>query len=340
MSALEASHLEALARYLAVQFGAQEVAIGAMTRLHGGASRETFAFDARVDGIEQALILRRDPLDSLLVTERALEFSAYRSFAGTAVPVPRAIALEETGEVIGRPFFVMQRLEGGLAASPIAQDPYGIHREAIGRQFFTILGALHRHPVEGSPLAAVTGIPDPVGAAPDALTHWQGVIEREASEPQPIAAAVIRRLRRSLPPPPQRLSIVHGDYRSGNFLHDDAGRILAVLDWEMAHVGDPLEDLAWAMDPLWAHRSERVGAMVPEAEAIALWEAASGLTADRAALEWWRMFASLKGQAIWISGARAFAAGVNPDPVLAFSGWYCLLEHDAIQADRLVAGRA
>ncbi len=58
--------------------------------------------------------------------------------------------------------------------------------------------------------------------------------------------------------------MVHGDYRSGNFLHDGEGRILAVLDWEMAHIGDPLEDLGWALDPLWRHTEDgRVAGMLP-----------------------------------------------------------------------------
>jgi aminoglycoside phosphotransferase (APT) family kinase protein len=134
------------------------------------------------------------------------------------------------------------------------------------------------------------------------------------------------------------LAIVHGDYRSGNFLHDGAGQILAVLDWEMAHIGDPLEDLAWALDPLWAPVGTDLAAgLIPKSEAIALWEAASGRHFDSAAFEWWALFASLKGLAIWLTSARTFHDGKNTDPVLAFSGWYCAVRHNQNLAHKLTA---
>ena len=110
------------------------------------------------------------------------------------------------------------------------------------------------------------------------------------------------------------------------------------LDWEMAHLGDPLEDLGWAIDPLWAHfETERVGGMLPRAEAIAIWERESGLAADPAALAWWELFNAVKGQGIWTSAAKEYADGGYRDPVLGFSGWYTARRHDKIIADRLVA---
>lgn len=122
----------------------------------------------------------------------------------------------------------------------------------------------------------------------------------------------------------------------GNFLFTPGGDIAAILDWEMAHLGDPLEDLGWALDPLWAHHNPaRPGGMCTHEEAIAHWERASGLTADPQALRWWAMFASLKGLGIWISAAAEVQDGKNTDPVNAFSGWYCLSYHNQIMADRL-----
>jgi aminoglycoside phosphotransferase (APT) family kinase protein len=131
---------------------------------------------------------------------------------------------------------------------------------------------------------------------------------------------------------------VHGDYRSGNFLFDSDGKIRAILDWEMAHLGDPLEDLGWALDPLWAHGDwSRPAGLIARADAIATWEAASGLKADPGALAWWETFASLKGLAIWISAACEYAEGRNTDAVNAFSGWYCLAFHNKVLAERLSA---
>src|SRR6201999_3457195 len=113
------------------------------------------------------------------------------------------------------------------------------------------------------------------------LDRWEKVIDEDEREPQPIARAAIRWLRKHPPPPAQKICVVHGDYRTGNFLHDNQGTIRAVLDWEMAHLGDPLEDLGWALDPLWSHGDpSRPAGTLPRADAIALWEAASGLKAD------------------------------------------------------------
>jgi aminoglycoside phosphotransferase (APT) family kinase protein len=321
---------------------ARDLAITRQFRIHGGASRETFSLDVHYHTahgpVETGLILRRDPPDSLIDTERALEYAAYQSVQGAGVPAPEPILLEQNAHVIGAPFFVMRRIEGGAAASPFQADPYAPHAGAIGAQFFAILGAIHAIDAPRSPLAHVSAAPDPQTAWRRELDYWEHVIDTDEQEPQPIVRAAIRRLRREPPPPPQRLCLVHGDYRNGNFLHDGAGRIIAILDWEMAHVGDPLEDLAWALDPLWSlGRHDLAAGMIPRAHAIAHWEQASGLTFDDRAFAWWSLFASVKGMAIWISSAKAIADGRNTDPVLAFSGWYCTVRHNQSIAERLSA---
>ncbi len=130
--------------------------------------------------------------------------------------------------------------------------------------------------------------------------------------------------------------MAHGDYRSGNFLHDGQGAMVAVLDWEMAHLGDPLEDLGWALDPLWRHNeTHRVAGMLPRDEAIAVWERASGLKVDPVAFAWWELFASVKGQAIWTSAAKEYRDGGYMEPILGFSGWYTARRHDEILAAKL-----
>lgn len=322
--------------------GARNVRILRHHRIHGGASRETFSLDVAFDtdaGVqEMGLILRRDPKDSLIDTERRLEFAAYRSVWGSSAPAPEGVLLEDDPAILGAPFFVMRRIEGGAAASPFQIDPYAPHATTIGQQFFSHLGAIHAIDALASPLAAVVDCPKPEDCWRRELDYWEGVIDADEQEPQPIVRAAIRRLRRDPPPPPQAITIVHGDYRNGNFLHNGQGAILAVLDWEMAHLGDPLEDLAWAMDPLWTiGRADLAAGLIPETNAIALWEAASGLRFNAQAFAWWRLFASVKGLAIWLSSAKAIADGKNTDPVLAFSGWYCAVRHNQIIADRLAA---
>lgn len=316
------------------------VSVIALSRIHGGASRETFRVRVATerDG-ERGLIFRRDPVSTLIETERDIEFAAYRSFMDSAVPVPRALFLEKDNEWLERPFFVMEEVEGCTAGSILATDPYGSNRAKIGEQFFSILGNIAARDAASSDLARYVTMPAPEAAWVYELDKWEKVIDEDELEPQPIARAAIRWMRKHPPPAAQRVSVVHGDYRTGNFLFDGGGTIRAVLDWEMAHLGDPLEDLAWALDPLWSADREHPGGMLKRDDAIKIWEKASGLKADAAALKWWTMFASFKGLAIWISSAKEFQAGTNTDPVMAFSGLYCLPFHNKRLADLLFEGR-
>ena len=115
------------------------------------------------------------------------------------------------------------------------------------------------------------------------------------------------------------------------------GNIRGILDWEMAHLGDPLEDLAWSLDPLWSHGdTARAAGTIPRTQAIQIWEQESGLRFHPVAFPWWEIFASLKGLGIWISAAREYFEGRNSDAVNAFSGWYCLAFHNKVLADAFV----
>jgi aminoglycoside phosphotransferase (APT) family kinase protein len=324
-----------LAAYLSRTAG-EAVAVEGLARISGGASRETYRFDAITPTGRRGCILRRDPGGSLIDTDRRVEFLAIRSFAGKGVAAPEALALETDGAELERPFFIMGRIDGGAAASPFAPDPYADHATAIGEQFFSIMGRIAAEPMAGLPILEAASAPAPDACWRGELDYWAGVIDADEGHPQPIVRAAIRRLRADPPPPATRISVVHGDLRSGNFLHDGAGRIIAVLDWEMAHLGDPLEDLAWAMDPLWSRPGDpRISGMVPMDEALAIWRRASGLEVDPRALAWWRLFASVKGQAIWTSSAKAWADGGMVEPVLAFSGWYTARAQDEILARHL-----
>lgn len=332
---------KAFAAYCATQMPeAETVEVTALARIHGGASRQTYAIDIAYDGPTgreiRGLILRRDPPDSLIDTERRIEFAAIRSMAGIDIPAPEALFLETSNAPLGAPFFVMARIEGGEALNPFKIDAIDPHRAKIGRLFFTYLGRIAGAPVEGSPLAGLIDVPAPDMAWRRELDLWANGIRENARRPEPIAEAAIRWLERNPPPPAQRLSIVHGDFRSGNFLHDGHGRINAVLDWEMAHIGDPYEDLAWATDPLWCgNDTERAAGFLPWPEAIAIWQEASGCRFDPAAFEWWSIFAHVKAMGIWISSARAFADGKNDDPILAWSGWFTHAAHELALAARL-----
>jgi aminoglycoside phosphotransferase (APT) family kinase protein len=315
-----------LAAYIANKLSsAEDVRVEELDRIFGGASRETYRFVLRwrEHGEERSrrLILRRDPPGSLIETERAVEFGAYRAFHGTAVPVPEPLWLEEDPSWLDHPFFVMQELTG-LESSPqqIAQPPYDQHAEKLAQQKWTILGQIAK--ADPAKLGLDT-VMEPVSADrcwERELAHWEKVLDEDELCPQPVIRAAIRWMRRNPPPPAQKVSVVHADFRTGNFLYDSDGKIHAILDWEMAHLGDPLEDVAWSINPVWRWAAdERCGALVPREQAIPIWEAASGLRADPEALRWWEVFSSVKGQGIWVSSAQEFTEGKNQDLILALS---------------------
>lgn len=303
---------------------ADAVTVDGLQRIHGGASRETFRFVLRYRqagrDVERRLILRRDPAGSLIETDRAVEFAAYAAFHGSAVPVPEPLWLEEGAHHLDHPFFIMEELVGG-EASPLKlfEPPYGDHLERIGHRKWTILGTIARQDTSGIDAMAPITVE---GAWTRELAHWEGVLDEDELEPQPIIRAVIRWLRRNPPPPAQRISVVHGDYRTGNFLYTADGNILGILDWEMAHLGDPLEDLAWSINRVWHWaRDDRAGGLLPRADAIRIWEHSSGLRAAPEALRWWELFSCVKGQGIWVSAARAYHDGRNLDPIMAIPSW-------------------
>jgi aminoglycoside phosphotransferase (APT) family kinase protein len=324
MSSLESR----LAAYVAGRLsGAEEVCVEGLQRIFGGASRETYRFVLRYrrgeERLSRRLILRRDPPGSLIETERYVEFNAYRAFHGTSVPVPEALWLEEDGRWLDYPFFVMEEL-AGFESSPqlIVGPPYDQHAGKLARRKWTILGEIARADSEA---LGLHGIMQPV--APDQcwrreLDYWEERIDEDELCPQPIIRAAIRWLRRHPPPAAQKVGVVHGDFRTGNFLYDTDGDIRAILDWEMSHLGDPLEDLAWSLNPIWRWaKDERAGGLATREQAIRIWEESSSLRADPEALRWWEVFSSVKGQAIWISSAKEFTDGKNQDLLLALSAW-------------------
>ena len=271
---------------------ASHVAVDRLARISGGASRETYRFRLswREGGADQAraLILRRDPPASLIDTERRIEFEAYRAFFSSAVPVPEMLWLEEGSGPLDHPFFLAAEIEG-FQASPalLWTEPYLACHQTLANRKWTILGQIARADPE---TLGLTQVMEPV--APEAcwsreLGYWESVLNEDETEPLPIIRAAIRWLRAHPPPPPARVGVVHGDYRTGNFLFDTSGEIHGVLD----------------------------------SEAVAIWERSSGMRADPAALHWWTLFNCVKGQAIWVSSAKAWIDGGNREPIMVYPPW-------------------
>lgn len=321
---------KALSAYIGARMpDARTVVVSDIDRIYGGFSRETYRFRLRVedeDGErEQRLILRRDPPRGGIVdTERRVEFAVLKAFFDTPVPVPKMFWLEEDPSALGAPFFVCEEVVDCEDSPYLLQTPHYLPlHSAIATAKWSALGHIAREDPIQLGLASIF----PIGAGEDRwrseLDRWEAVIDEAEDEPQLITRAAIRWLRRRPPPPAQKLSVVHGDFRTGNFLYDGAGAVRAVLDWEMAHLGDPLEDLAWSLGRGWCFGGgDRRGGLATRGEAVRIWEAASGLIADPDALRWWELFNSVKAQAIWMRGVELWTDGRGRAANHVVCGWF------------------
>lgn len=296
------------------------VTVDELGRIHGGSSQETFRLRARWSendmAIERRLILRREPPSGLVVAERDLEYTVYAALAGHDVPVPAVHFLELDGRWLDRPFFVMDMMPGKPGHFYFA-DPYEGKDREVAIAFWRHLGTLASldHRALGLEGLRNGGAGDRFWARE--LDHWEAILDANEHVIEPVTRAALRWLRRNPPPEPAKPAIVHGDYRSGNFLFlPEDGRISAILDWEMAHIGDPLEDVAWAIDASWPMTRH-----MPLDEGLAIWSKASGTAVDRDALDWFRIFAGVKACGIWTTAEASFTGGRSQEMVVAVSGF-------------------
>jgi aminoglycoside phosphotransferase (APT) family kinase protein len=204
----------------------------------GGRSNLTY----RVCAGGTEFVLRRPPLGHVLATahDMAREHRVISALAGTPVPVPEAIALCEDPEPLGAPFYLMSHLPGTVYRDPAQTGPLGADgRRALADAMVDTLAALHRVDPDAVGLA---DFGHPEGYLARQVRRWAGQLDRSRSRELPGIDELRDRLAGSVPEsgPP---AIVHGDYRLDNLIIDSDHEVAAVLDWEMATLGDPLTDL-------------------------------------------------------------------------------------------------
>jgi aminoglycoside phosphotransferase (APT) family kinase protein len=285
-----------------------------------GFSQETFSFDADLGSELRRFVAKREPVAGLLEPyDLEPEFRVLHGLGGAGVLSPPTPWFNDDPKVLERPFYVMQRLPGEVplpTAGAGGSGPFTAgERESLAPQ---VAGALARlHAVDWRKRGFdFLGVPAAGRAAAEReLARWEERIARAGFEVPPLLADALVWLRRSLPETPE-IALVHGDFRLGNWLVDqrgDAATLLGVLDWEMVHLGDPLEDLAWCSCELWRGGTPLAGAMVaPEALAEA-YAAASGRRVDPERMEFYRVLSAVKMIAIMLTGIRAFRDGRTSD---------------------------
>jgi aminoglycoside phosphotransferase (APT) family kinase protein len=301
-----------LADYLRAQTG-RTWALGAFTRYAVGFSWITYGFNAREEGAaaDQGMILRLGPPYGLFAPYSALpQFAALKALQGSAVPVPKAYWWSDDDYILGAPFFVCERVSGAAPVPWVSGASGGFEenwRKAIGQQFVSALAAQHCCKWRDFPgFERFAGIHEG-NAALTQIEFWEQAQTRWALKPYPMLRWALHWLRRN-PPTAPRVSLVHGDYRLGNFL-EAGGRITAILDWELVHPGDPHEDLAWAFLPQFSGGSGLVCRLIGEDEFIAQYQREAGFEVDRGSLHFYRVFSLVKLALTHIAAVRCFEDG-------------------------------
>lgn len=280
-----------------------------------GRSRDNWVFDLvtrAVDGADtvEPMILRCDPDGGLVDTDRALEFAVLRALEGCALPSPPARWLDATGERLGRPGLIMRR-ERGTCDYGIVNGPLPVEvRADLARQFCDLLAQVHGVDWRALALDEVLSDPGPEAARME-LDRWERVLRADQLEAYPELDLALHELRATAPRSSQT-ALVHADFKPGNILVED-GRVACLLDWELAHLGDPLEDLGWVTQPLRT-REHLITGVWGRDELIARYESVTGTRVDRAALTWWTTFSTLKTAIMQVSGLRAFLEGRSDEP--------------------------
>ncbi|MDN5743644.1 MAG: phosphotransferase family protein [Nocardioidaceae bacterium] len=292
--------LERLADWLPAALPDARVETLSAELITGGKSNLTYTL---TDG-RSTWILRRPPLGHVLATAHDMgrEFRVMSALQGTDVPVPRTYALCEDTDVLGAPFYLMERVLGTPYRRAAELEALGAERtRAISSQLIDALGALHRID------PASVGLSDfgrPEGFLGRQVDRWQKQLDASHTRDLPAATELHERLAAAVPPE-SPAGIVHGDFRLDNVLVDDDDRAQAVLDWEMATLGDPITDLALM---LTYHRLGAAGGgslvtdaaaapgFLPENEIVARYAQASGRDLSR--FGWYLGLAAFKLAAI------------------------------------------
>lgn len=284
-----------------------------LQRLSGGASRETWSFDLERDGGIEGLILRRDPPFTNLGAGRSggmpLEARLFAAASAANMPVPRILASGDADpDAVETGYLVMTRIPGETIARKILRDePYAHARSVLVRDLGAAIAKLHAIPVD-----QIEGL-----EVSDRLERYREMLDA-LEYPSPTFELAYRWLKENQPNNPRK-TVVHGDYRLGNVIVDEKG-LAAVLDWELAHIGDPMEDLGWLCVRAWRFGGAGVVAGLGSLDELYEGYRSEGGIVDDDAVLWWIVAGTLIWGIMCALQASAHTSGVNRSVELAAIG--------------------
>jgi aminoglycoside phosphotransferase (APT) family kinase protein len=310
----DAQILEQLHAFLSTQLGDSSPQITGVTKASLGRSRENWLFDAVwKDDLQEArepLIVRRDPPGGLVETERATEFQLLRALERSPIPTPRARWLDATGAWLGRPSLIMTRETGASDYFVLNGDRPLEVRVSLAKQFCDLLAEVHK--VDWRGLGIGEFLEDPgTWASRAELDRFEQILHDDQLEGYPELELAIGWLRANAPPS-QATVLVHADFKPGNVLLEGA-HVEALLDWELAHLGDPMEDVGWVTQPL-REREHLIPGAWERPQLLERYHLRTGFDVDPASLRWWNVFATFKTAVMQVSGLRSYLEGRSEEP--------------------------
>ncbi len=299
------------------------VEIAGIRLLPGGASRESWGVQARTaGGAERHLILLRDPGGSDRRRDVAVEAAAMVAARAAGVPAPELYDHGEEALGPGRAYLLMERLDGEtIPRRLLRDDAYAAVRPGLARRLGEILAQVHRVDPDSVP-----GLPR-VNALGEALQLYA-----EFAEPRPALEIGLRWLAEHRPPPSAD-ALVHGDFRTGNLIVGGDG-LRGVLDWELAHRGDPMHDLGWLCTKAWRFGSAHpVGGFGTRSDLMAGYAEGGGIPPDEATQRWWELLGTVRWALLCRRQAERYLSDYEPSIELAVLGRrVCEQEWDVLLA--------
>ena len=274
-------------------------------RVSAGASQEIWLFRSGAE----AFVLRRAP-PALAVrggtADMETEAALIAAAAQAGAPVAQVVCTLSPEDGLGEGF-VSRFVSGETVGAKIVRNPALMRDGALGRELGAALASIHGADAATAPGLQAVG----VAATVDSLRR----LYRSDPTPRPVIALALRWLDRHRPQEPERPGLVHGDYRIGNVIVSPNG-LKAVLDWELAHLGDPVEDLAWITLPAWRFSAphREVGGVAEEADFLAAYAAAGGAPPEPERLRFWKMAGSVRWALICAHSALRFFSGEDRTP--------------------------
>jgi aminoglycoside phosphotransferase (APT) family kinase protein len=316
----------------------QPVQVNSIQLASGGASKETWRVELEVSGGPKRaggvrehrsynLVMQRQISGSIKITKQVLdiaaEFAVLQASARAGVPAP--LPYWFLPDLLGLPAMLVQYLKGETIGRRVVKAPeLAPARANLPGQMGRTLAAIHAVDLEREQLQTVLPAPHPGQTPAQSLLQELEANLDEIDEPHPALELGLRWLRQNEPPPPDRLVLLHGDYRIGNMVVNEQG-LAGVLDWEFAHIGDPAQDLSWSMVRTWRFKMDhlRFGGISAAEPFLAAYQEIGGRTVTPERLFYWEVLGNVYWAIVTLNQARRHLSGQEPNLEFASLGRLC-----------------